>query len=132
MIRRYHRWLALVFGIFLLWISATGLLSHGSKIYADSQAAPAAAEPAGFVCPESMTCRAKPDPAGARAWVGYFHHLHSGEEFGPAGTAISIASGLALFFFAASGLWMYVELYRGRLALVRKGRKVPPGRYFWQ
>ena len=28
--RRYHRWLALVFGIFLLWISATGLLSHGA------------------------------------------------------------------------------------------------------
>ena len=71
-------------------------------------------------------------PDSARAWVGYFHHLHNGEEFGPAGITISIASGLALFFFAASGLWMYVELYRGRLALVRKGKKVSPGKWFWQ
>jgi uncharacterized iron-regulated membrane protein len=137
MMRRYHRWLATIFGLFLLWISATGVLSQvGSLVNnngfkearAEGTAAPAG--PPGFVCPETMTCRAK--PATPPKWnLGYLHHLHSGEEFGPAGTIISLLSGLALFFFALSGLWMYVELYRGRLELVRKGRKVPPGRYFW-
>ena len=142
MIRRYHRWLALVFGIFLLWISATGVLSQVGKLVNDGGFETAASEaaararadaaiPPGFTCPETMTCRAK--PATPPKWnVGYLHHIHSGEEFGPVGVLISIASGLALFFFAASGLWMYVELYRGRLALVRKGKKVPPGRYFWK
>ena len=137
MIRRYHRWLATVFGLFLLWISATGVLSQvGSLVnnggFKEARAEGAApAGPPGFTCPETMTCRAK--PATPAKWnLGYLHRLHSGEEFGPAGVVISLTSGLALLFFAASGLWMYVQLYRGRLELVRKGRKVPPGRYFWQ
>ena len=54
------------------------------------------------------------------AWnVVLLHHLHSGEQFGPAGVIVSILSGLSLFFFAVSGLWMYVQLWRGRL--VRSG-----------
>jgi len=137
MMRRYHRWLATVFGLFLLWISATGVLSQvGSLVnnggFENERAERAApATPPGFTCPETMTCR--PKPATPARWnVGYLHHLHSGEEFGPAGVVISLLSGLALFFFALSGLWMYVELYRGRLELVRKGRKVPPGKWFWQ
>jgi hypothetical protein len=135
MIRRYHRWLSLLFGLFLVWIAATGLLSHGAEIYRDTLAAPApaaSAAPPGFICPEVMTCRAKPARDSAASWVGFFHHLHAGEEFGPAGKAVSILSGLALLFFALSGLWMYLELYRGRLALVRKGRKVPGGKVFWK
>jgi hypothetical protein len=136
MMRRYHRWLATVFGIFLLWISATGVLSQvgaivnkgGLEGMTAERAAPAL--PLGFVCPESLTCRPKPAPT---AWnVGLLHHLHSGEQFGPAGHLISIASGLSLFFFAISGLWMYVQLYRGRLAMVRKGRKVEGGKMFWK
>ena len=132
MIRRYHRWLAILFGIFLLWISATGLLSHGAAIYRDMQPPPAAAAPAGFVCPESMTCRPKPDPNSASAWVSFFHHIHAGEEFGPAGTAISILSGLALFFFAGSGLWMYLQMYRGRMVRVEAGKTVRGGKWFWR
>jgi len=135
MMRRYHRWLAVFFGIFLLWISATGVLSQigsivnkgGLEGLAPERAAPAL--PPGFTCPESMTCRPRPAP---NAWnVGLLHHLHSGESFGPVGQTISILSGLSLFFFALSGLWMYVQLYRGRLELVRKGRKVEGGKVFW-
>lgn len=149
MIRRYHRWLALLFGIFLVWIAATGLLSHGAALYRDSlpqpvaaalipvaqahegevaasQSAPAAA----FICPETMTCRAKPDPDGAAAWVSFFHHLHAGEEFGAIGTTLSILSGFALLFFALSGLWMYLELYRGRLT--RPARGGDNSRFFWK
>lgn len=161
MIRRYHRWLSVIFGIFLIWIAATGLLSHGAALYRDSlpqpvavalvpaaqahegmpdnAAAPAASAaaaaatpgaPAGFVCPENMTCRAKPAPDSAAAWVSFFHHLHAGEEFGAIGTTLSILSGFALLFFAISGLWMYLELYRGRL--MRTGKGANGGRFFWK
>ena len=87
-----------------------------------------AAAPAGFVCPETMTCRAKPDPDSAAAWISYLHHLHAGEEFGPTGTILSIARGLALLFFAFSGLWMYIEMFRGRRAAAQAIRK----RIFWK
>ena len=47
------------------------------------------------------------------------------------GTVISLLSGLALFFFAFSGLWMYVQMWRGRLARVEQGKKVRGGKLFW-
>ena len=56
--------------------------------------------------------------------VGLFHHLHSGESFGPLGTAISILSGLVLVFFSISGIWMYVQMFRKRPA--------QPRRLFWE
>jgi uncharacterized iron-regulated membrane protein len=136
MMRQYHRWLAVIFGIFLLWISATGVLSQiGSLVNQGGfkeESAPAAkpALPPGFVCPETMTCRLKPAPA---AWnVGFLHHIHSGEQFGPIGVIISIMSGLSLFFFAISGLWMYIELFRGRLTRTRSGKPVRGGKFFWK
>lgn len=127
LVRKWHRWAAVTFGVFLLWISATGVLSqigglvnHGGFESAASEArakaAAAAVTPPGFQCPKSMTCRPKPAPT---AWnVGLLHHLHSGESFGPAGVIVSILSGLSLFFFAFSGLYMYVQLWRGRLTRV--------------
>lgn len=125
--RKYHRWLAVIFGIFFLWIAATGLLSHGAALYRDSQPAPVSVTPAGFVCPDTMTCRAKPDPNGAGAWVSFFHHIHAGEEFGPVGTTLSILSGFSLLFFAFSGLWMYVQLFRARSKRERKEHPI-----FWK
>ena len=131
--RKWHRWTAVIFGAFLLWISATGVLSqigslvnHGGFETAASEArakaAAAAATPPGFICPEAMTCR----PKQKQAWnVGLLHHLHSGESFGPAGVIVSLLSGLSLFFFAFSGLYMYVQLWRGRL--VRPGSR----KLFW-
>ena len=132
--RKWHRWLAIVFGSFLLWISATGVLSQiGSLVNKASleavAAGNAAAKPAGFECPETMICRPKPKPT---AWnVGLLHHLHSGETFGPVGTAISILSGLSLFVFAFSGLWMYIQMYRGRLVRSESGKRLRGGRFFW-
>ena len=82
--------------------------------------------PVGFVCPADMTCRARPDPQSASAWVSFFHHLHAGEEFGPVGTALSIFSGFALLFFAFSGLWMYVQMFTRR-----SHRKSHPKGLFW-
>lgn len=137
MMRRYHRWLAILFGVFLLWISATGVLSHIGEIVnnggleneAREQAAPAA--PPGFVCPETMSCR--PKPATPPKWnVGLLHHLHSGESFGPVGTIVSLLSGLALFFFAFSGLYLYIQMWRGRLIRVEQGKTVRGGTWFWK
>ena len=123
--RKYHRWLSVLFGVFLLWIAATGVMSQLADLKAESEPRAAAVVPPGFVCPETMTCRPKPAPDGARAWVGYLHHLHSGEEFGPVGTAISILSGLAMVFFAVSGLWMYVRMWSHRRRSAHKSS------WFW-
>jgi uncharacterized iron-regulated membrane protein len=128
--RKWHRWLSIVFGGFLLWISATGVLSQvGSLVNkASVQNSSQTAAPVGFTCPETMICRPKPNPT---AWnVGLLHHLHSGETFGPVGTAISILSGLSLFVFAFSGLWMYVQMYRGRLVRVTQGKR-HSAKFFW-
>lgn len=126
--RKWHRWLSIFFGVFLLFIATTGVMSHFAALKAESEGRSAAAPavPAGFVCPETMTCRPKPAKDGARAWVGYLHHLHSGEEFGPVGTVISILSGIAMMFFSLSGLWLYVAMWRNR-----KERALKPG-WFWK
>lgn len=131
--RKWHRWLSVFFGVFLLWISVTGVLSQiplwgeafgGGDEQAERAAAMKAATPPGFVCPETMICRPKPPKGG---WnVGLLHHLHSGEEFGPLGTVIATLSGLALVFFTVSGLWMYIRMWRERAA-----RSLKPG-WFWK
>ena len=129
--RKWHRWLSVLFGVFMLWIAVTGLLSQVGSLAngARAEAAPKPAIPAGFVCPETMNCRPKPLPGG---WnVGLLHHLHSGETFGPVGTAISILSGLTLIFFSISGLWMYVQMFRGRLVRTQNGKTVRGGKLFW-
>ena len=131
--RKWHRWLSILFGIFILWIAGTGLASHVVPIWQNGGFgdAPrtAAATAAGFVCPESMTCR--PKPPGGRSIVGTLHHLHSGESFGAAGQIVAILSGLALVFFAISGLWLYVQMLRGRLVRARAGRPQRGGKLFW-
>ena len=123
--RKWHRWLSVIFGVFLLWIAVTGVLSHVTALWPTAQTA-RAEPPAGFVCPDTMICRPKPDPQGPRAWVGFFHHLHSGETFGPFGTAIALLSGLAMAFFSFSGLWLYIAMWRNRAS-----RAAKPG-WFWE
>jgi hypothetical protein len=164
--RKWHRWLSVVFGIFILFIAATGVLSQigslvnnggfeqetrergqrqadaiGHAIVAPAQAhegeheneatpvavtTAAALAPTGFVCPADMTCRPKRTPKPGEWNVGWLHHLHSGEEFGPAGVVISMLSGVALLFFAFSGLWMYVQMFARR-----SHRKSHPRSLFW-
>jgi len=128
--RKWHRWLSVFFGVLMLWIASTGVLSQvGSLVNESRAAAPRAALPAGFVCPPTMNCRPKPQPGG---WnVGLLHHLHSGETFGPVGTALSILSGFALIFFSISGLWLYIQMFRGRLVKAGRGGTTRGGRFFW-
>lgn len=123
--RKWHRWLSLFFGVFMLWIAATGLGSHFAAIAAKgglgepergarTEQAARPGVPAGFKCPATMSCRPKPQPGSAGSLVGLMHHLHSGESFGPVGTVISILSGFALVFFSFSGIWLYVQMWRHR------------------
>jgi len=124
--RKWHRWTTVFFGLFMLWMAATGLASHAVAVWPEASAPGGSPVPDGFVCPEAMICRPKAPPGSIKTLTGLFHHLHSGEQFGPLGTVISIATGLALLFFAVSGLWMYVSMWTNR-----KDRKLAP-RWFWK
>jgi hypothetical protein len=87
----------------------------------------AAATGAAFTCPADMTCRPKRVAKPGEWNVGFLHHIHSGEEFGPVGVMLSMLSGIALIFFAFSGLWMYVYMF------TRRARKTHHhgGKFFW-
>jgi uncharacterized iron-regulated membrane protein len=127
--RRWHRWISLVFAVSLLWIAATGVASQIAANWPageSEKAAAAAVPPAGFECPQGWRCLPPRPKEGMRGLVGTLHHLHSGETFGPAGTAISLASGLGLLFFDFSGLWMYLRRWRER---ARRGARA---RWFWK
>ncbi len=124
--RKWHRWLSVLCGVFLLWISITGVLSQvpiWGEVFGgeeEEQMAEKASVPPGFVCPENMMCRPKKKPSGGLN-IGLIHHLHSGETFGPLGTIIATLSGLAMVFFSFSGLWMYIQMFRRRGKAEKKG-----------
>jgi uncharacterized iron-regulated membrane protein len=100
----------------MLFVGATGILIQGFSL-ADEMAKPPVAATVSIPRAEG-----KPAPRSAmKRWEGWIKHLHSGESFGPVGTAISIASGFALLFFAGSGLWMYLQMWRRRAAGQRRG-----------
>lgn len=127
--RKWHRWLSVVFGVVLLWIAVTGVLSQVVPLLSGGeQSRPAAASgqaASSFVCPPDYMCRPRPKD-GSGSIVGTLHHLHSGESFGPAGVAIATLAGFAMVFFAVSGLWLYVQLWRNRAS-----RALTP-RWFWK
>lgn len=126
--RKWHRWLSLVFGAFALWIAVTGALSQLVPLYLDATlpapTAAAQAKPA-VTCPPDYMCRPKPAPGDPRGIIGTLHHLHSGESFGPLGVGVLTLAGLAMVFFAFSGLWLYVQMWQNR-----KSRAQKPG-WFW-
>lgn len=128
--RKWHRWLSVFFGIFIFFIATTGVLSQWAVLWPvpEPTAAELAAQtpPPGFECPEGWRCSPPRTETGPRSLVGFFHHLHSGEEFGPVGTVISILSGLALMFFALSGVWIYVRMWLDRR------RRSAKDRWFWK
>lgn len=136
--RKWHRWLALVFGAFLLFIAITGVASHlaamaaRGSIFEDEKNEPRPMQPAavpavpesamaGAAAPPAAPAPAPPNANPKRKLVGFLHHLHSGEEFGPIGVIISLLSGLAMIFFSISGLWLYYDMYIRRAKVGREG-----------
>jgi hypothetical protein len=126
--RKWHRWLSVFFGLFLFWIAATGVLSQVAVLWPGNEpkAEVSSVPPPGFLCPQGWRCMPPRPEGGMRSLVGTFHHLHSGETFGPVGTIISLLSGFAMMFFAGSGVWLYVQMWRNRA-----GRALKP-RWFWR
>ena len=153
--RRYHRWLSLPFGLILLWVALTGIAMQAVEIYdkglfgededrpalvpsprtqeqdEDAQAARptaiAAARPLAATA-AAATPAAPPRPPQSKAHQLHelLQHLHSGEWFGPFGTIIQTLGGIAMTFFAVSGMWMYVTMYRRRGHKHHDGKKL-----FW-
>jgi len=128
--RKWHRWLSVFFGLFMLVMAITGLTIHANDLLKEGNEgrspAAATAAPGGFVCPPEYSCRPKPKPGQGMSFEGIVKHIHSGEIAGPVGTTLSILSGLALLFFSVSGIWMYVQLWANR-----KSRSLAP-RWFWK
>ena len=125
--RKWHRGLSVFFGVFLLWIAVTGVLSQVAVLWpANEPPAAMTTPPPGFVCPDGWRCMPPRAEGGLTSFVGLFHHLHSGETFGPVGTAISVLSGLALIFFSFTGLWLYIRMWRER-----SRRRASP-KWFWK
>lgn len=139
MMRRYHRWLSVIVGIFILWIAGTGAIVQFSRMTAPAAPRPPASAPAAALQdadeapPASASGEAaRPAPDATKEFIHFVTELHSGEEFGLAGQLISLLSGLSLLFFAGSGLYMYIQLFRGRLAKIEAGRRVRGGKWFWR
>ena len=118
--RRYHRWLATIFGIIILWTAATGVITQITRINTAGERRAAAPRPAPVPAPP---------PSANRKFLKLVTDLHSGEQFGLAGQLVSLVTGLALLFLAGSGLWMYVQMFRARAA---KSRAPTGGKWFWQ
>ena len=51
--RTYHRWLSVLFGLFILFIAVTGVLSQGARLYASTEPRPAAVSEAAAKLPEA-------------------------------------------------------------------------------
>jgi hypothetical protein len=129
--RKWHRWFSFIFGAFLLFIAVTGVLSHVAAMYAQGSVfEQEKEEPPKTNSAQTGADIDAPQPAKEpprnpkRKLVGFLHHLHSGEYFGPVGVVVSLLSGLAMIFFSFSGLWMYYQMF------VRR-RKLGKAELFW-
>jgi hypothetical protein len=144
MMRKYHRWLAILSGLLMLWIAATGFIGQVMSVaqhgLSDEHKAPPATmrqtDPApaagkemtpmanvAMASPDSMQAPVehKPNKKRTRDWYHFIIDLHSGNAFGGVGRILSILMGAALVFFSLSGIWMYVDMFRRRLKAQKKG-----------
>ena len=123
--RKWHRWLVIFAGVFLVWIAATGLIGQViSLTRTEHRDAPAANAQAGSAATAPM---AENDPPKARKprKNGDLYHfiidLHSGEYFGVVGKVLSALLGAVMLFFSLSGMWMYIDMFRKRKRIGRTG-----------
>jgi uncharacterized iron-regulated membrane protein len=129
--RRYHRWLAVPFGLILLWVALTGIAMQGLEIYdkglfGDDDDRPALVTSLPAATPAATPVPPRPQQSKAHQLHELLQHLHSGEWFGPFGTIIQSLAGLAMLFFTVSGMWLYFVMYRRRSHKHHDGRKL-----FW-
>jgi hypothetical protein len=116
--RKFHRWLAPTLALFLLIIAGTGIGIQTTDLIGDkptSERMPQNPGGAGASAGQSTGRDAKREaPGPMKQWNRFFKHIHSGEYFGPFGIFINMIAGIALLFFAVSGMWMYLSMFRRR------------------
>ncbi len=127
-LRKWHRWLVILTGVFMLWIAATGFVGQVMTLAGGEHhdgPPPAGAGQPGAGRPEPMGDDGPPQPGKPHGpphdWYHFIIDLHSGNFFGPAGKVISSIMGAALLFFSISGMWMYVDMFRKRKTIGRSG-----------
>lgn len=135
--RKWHRWLVILTGVFMVWIAATGLVGQvmtlaGGEHHDGPPPAAAKAMQKGSA-PQTAASAAKPgsddhdgppQQGGHRGKPDLYHFiidLHSGNILGPFGKIVSSLMGAALLFFSISGMWMYVDMFRKRKNIGRSG-----------
>ncbi len=151
--RQWHRWVGICFAAFLLLIGATGVAIQVLDIaQTKTKSSVVSPKPAPVADGDGVTgdshkdhkhrdsvagSVAQPDTQAAdaqrpkqpqsplRQWSHWIKDLHSGVLFGPIGLFISILSGLALSFFAVSGVWMYWQMFTRRKSAGRTS-------FFWK
>lgn len=98
------------FALILFVIAFTGAVTQATALLDTPPSAATASSPilagAGKPAGEKRTAMG--------GWNHWFKKLHSGELLGPVGIALNLAGGLALLFFAGSGVWMYLTMWLRR------------------
>ena len=122
--RKWHRWLVVVAGIFMVWIAATGLVGQAMTLvggeHHEGPAVEASAAPGHAAAAPAADHDAKPAKR-PRDLQHLIIDLHSGNYFGPFGKVISVLMGAVMLFFSVSGMWMYVDMFRKRKKIGRSG-----------
>lgn len=131
--RKWHRWLAVFAGVFIVWIATTGLVGQivalaggeGHDAAPVAVVAPVVSGTPGISYPIPPGTDGSPVPAKPHREKQDLYHfiidLHSGAYFGIVGKVISAIIGAALLFFAISGMWMYFNMFRKRKTIGRAG-----------
>lgn len=109
LLRQLHRWIGLALCLFIAVIGLTGTILQGIMvIYGDTGPQQAPGEPFWVVQMRDLAVT-----------------IHTGAFASMPGVYVSLICGLGLLYFAVSGLWMYLDLYRSRAALGRTS-------FFWR
>jgi uncharacterized iron-regulated membrane protein len=121
--RKIHRWLAPTLALFLMIIGVTGIAIQATELIGDT---PKAGKVVATQSAPVDQTQAKPEGKSKergpmKQWNHFMKEIHSGEYFGPFGIIINIVAGVALLFFAVSGMWMYLSMYARRQKNALKG-----------
>lgn len=109
--RRWHKLLAPWFALILFVIAFTGAVTQATTLL-DTQPTKETTVFGGKAASAKPSKEEKRTALGG--WNHWFKKLHSGESLGPVGIALNLAGGLALLFFAGSGVWMYLTIWLKR------------------
>lgn len=125
--RKWHRWLGIVFSLFLIVVSVSGVAIHVEKLVNTGSLTEHAPLP-GEIAGPPRGPGAVPISPGGKMPDPRLHKLlikiHDGTFAGLFGAILSIVTGCALLFFSVSGVWMYVTMWERRKAAGRRA-------FFW-